>query len=278
MDNIDGLWGALQESIETSLARMAEYLPMLLAAIAVMLVGWVAARLIRAVILRSGAALSRGLQRLGWPVGSTRLRLSGGSLVLAASLVYWILILLFAAAAARVAGLEAFSVWLDELVSYVPTLIAGLLIGLVGYLLSSLVRDVVTATLVSVGRRETDLVGVTAQAAVLLTAVVIGLDQIGIDVTFLIILVSVALGGVLLSVAVAFGLGARDFVGNLIAARQVRGTFEPGCRARLGDIEGRVLDVNATTVVLASAEGRVFVPAALFQTRAAAILSEETDD
>jgi small-conductance mechanosensitive channel len=278
MENALLWWQAFQESLAASLTSIVQYLPSLGAALVVMLVGWIAARVLQALLLRSGRALNALLERLGRPVNSTRLRLSRRVLTLTGNFAFWVVILLFAAAAARVAGLEAFTGWLDRVVDYLPTLIAGVLIAIAGYLLSTLVRDVVGTALASTRAERIEYLALAAQAAVFVTALVIGLDQIGIDVTFLIILVAVLVGGCLLSVALAFGIGARDFVGNLIAASQVQRTLEPGDRARIGGIEGRVLEITSTAVVLLNEQGRLSIPAAIFQRETAAVLSGDTDE
>lgn len=278
MDNLSRWWDGFEQALAASIVSAGNYLPIAGAAIAVMLVGWIAARLVRVVLMRSGGALNRVIERFGRPVTATRSKFSRRLVVLIANLAFWIVILVAAAVAARVAGLEAFSVWLGRLVEYLPTLAAGILITLAGYLLSTLVRDIVSTAFVSVGSRENEIAGIATQIAVFVTALVIGLDQIGIDVTFLIILVAVLVGGALLSMALAFGFGARDFVGNLIAARQVHMVLELGDRARVGDIEGRVVEVTPTAVIIANDSGRVVVPAAVFQKQAATILAGDADE
>lgn len=278
MDNLRDWWEAFQEALVSSLTGFGASLPGIIAAIGIMLVGWLLARVLRALILRSGGALNRAIDRFGRPMTPARLRVSNRLVSLAAKFLFWVAVLIFAAVAARVAGLDAFSVWLDRVLDYMPTLIAGVLIAFVGYLLSTLVRDAVTTTLVSIGSNEGELAGIVAQAAVFLTAFVIGLDQIGIDVTFLIILSAVLLGGALLGLALAFGFGARDFVSNLIAAHQLRGTLEPGDRAHVGGVEGRILEITSTSIVLIGEKGRFLVPAANFQTHIASIVSSDVDE
>jgi Mechanosensitive ion channel, conserved TM helix len=278
VDNLTQWWAAFERALSASLVAFGEYLPTVVAALAVMLVGWIAARLLRAMLLRSGGALNSVIARIGRPMTASGAALSRRLVMLSANLSFWIVILVSAAIAARVAGLDAFSVWLDRLVDYLPTLVAGVLIALAGYLLSALVRDVVSTALVSIGSRENELAGLAAQVTVFVTALVIGLDQIGIDVTFLIILVAVLVGGALLSMAFAFGFGARDFVSNLIAAKQIQGLLEPGVYARVGDVEGRVLEVTPTAIIIVNDSGRVLVPAGLLQRQAAAILSSEGDE
>lgn len=278
MDNLRVWWESFEESLSASMTSIGAYLPTLAAAIAVMIAGWLVAKLSRAVLLRSGGAFNRVLRRFERSASTGKLQLSRRLVALTANFVFWVIVLLFAAGAARVAGLDAFSVWLDRVIDYLPTLVAGLLIAFAGYLLSSLVRDIVAATLASTGSREHEFAGLAAQAVVFITALVIGLDQIGIDVTFLISLASVVIAGILLSFAIAFGLGARDFVGNLIAARQLSGAIAVGDYARCGEAEGRVLEVTATMVVLVNERGRVLVPAAHLQSHTSEILLGQSDE
>lgn len=278
MENIRDWWEAFQEGLISWLAGVGASLPGIGAAIGIMLVGWLIARVLRTIVLRSGGALNRVIERFSHPMTPARLRISNRLVSLAAKFLFWVALLIFAAVAARTAGLDAFSVWLDRVLDYLPTLIAGLLIAFVGYLLSTLVRDAVTTTLASIGSDDGELAGIAAQTAVFLTAFVIGLDQIGIDVTFLIILSAVLLGGALLGLALAFGIGARDFVGNLIAAQQLRGTLETGDRANIGGVEGRILEINATSIVLIGEKGRFLVPASSFQKHIASIVSGDVDE
>lgn len=268
----------VRQSLTESLASVGEYLPLLLAAMVVMAVGWVVARLLRVGLIRLGGSLNRVLARFGRRASSRGLALSTRVITLLGNVAFWVAILVSAALAARVARLDAFSRWLDRIVEYVPTLIAGGLIALAGYLLSTLVRDAVTAALASPGSEQRRVPALAAQSAVFVTAIVIGLDQIGIDVTFLIILVAVLVGGALIAMALAFGFGARDFVGNLIAAHQARQSLEPGDRVRIGEIEGRVLEITPTGVVLVSDRGRLLVPASLFQQQVAILETEGEDD
>ncbi|MDX1562941.1 MAG: mechanosensitive ion channel, partial [Gammaproteobacteria bacterium] len=191
---------------------------------------------------------------------------------------FWIAILVSAEFAARVARLDTFSDWLDRIVEYVPTLLAGGLIAIAGYLLSTLVRDAVAATVASPGSDQGRLLALTAQGAVFVTAIVIGLDQIGVDVTFLITLVSIVVGGALIAMALAFGLGARDLVSNLIASHYARQTVAAGDLVRIGDIEGRVVEITPTAVIVMTSSGRSAVPSKLLQQQVVAFKHADGDD
>ena len=135
----------------------------------------------------------------------------------------------------------------------------------------------VIRTLDSAGVEQRALIGRLAQLATFLAAVVIGIDQIGIDVSFVTTIIAVVLGVVLAGFSLAFGLGARQLVANLIAADTLRRSFRIGHRARIDGVEGEILELTSTSVVIATAEGRAIVPASRFAAETAVILMPGPD-
>jgi small-conductance mechanosensitive channel len=278
MGNFLEWWEAVRQSLADALNGVGAYLPLLLAAFLVMLAGWLVAKLLRAAVRRLCSVLSHFLSRFGQRPGSQGLGLSSRVISLLGNIAFWVAILVSAAIAARVARLEAFSTWLGRIVEYLPTLIAGGLISLAGYLLSTLVRDAVAAALASPGSDQHRVPALIAQGAVFITAIVVGLDQVGVDVTFLITLAAVLVGGALIAMALAFGFGARDFVANVIAAHHIRRTLEPGDYTRVGEVEGRILEITPTSVILLAERGRVLVPAKLFQEQITQLAAADDDE
>jgi hypothetical protein len=278
MESVTAWLNDFRTTVLDGLEAFAGYLPYLLGAVTLFVIGWLVARLLRALFMRVGAGLNKLLDRVVQPLGARRLTLAQPIITLIGNVIFWVVVLIFAATAARVGRLDAFTAWLDRIVTYLPTLLAGGLIALAGYLVSTLIRDVVSATVASTGSGQADLFGFIAQSAVFLSAVVIGLDQIGIDVTLLITLLGIVVGGSLLGIVFAFGFGARTFVGNLIAAQQLRQILEPGTVVRVADEEGQVLEITPTSIVLVGAKGRLMVPAKVFQEQTTLIVADHEDE
>lgn len=258
--------------------QFIEFIPNLVGALLLVLAGWIVARLLRSAGAKLAVWFNGFVDRSFGRERAPYLRLSTASVTLIGNVTFWVIILLFITAATRVLGLTAFSDWLDQVVGYLPTLLAGGLIILVGVVISTLVRDLTAATVASAGVAYSDLFGRGAQAVVLVTALIIGINQIGIDVTLLVTLVSILFAAVCISFALAFALGARTFVGNLIGAHYLQQYYHPGQLARLGDIEGEVLELTPTSVILASERGRVTVPAKIFNESATLLLSKGRTD
>ena len=196
----------------------------------------------------AAAAGRRGLERLQPRFPPARI---------AGEIVFWFVILFTITGASSVLGLDAFVAWLLQIAAYLPILLAGMLITLAGVIISALTRDVMAAAAHKAG---------IAQAAILLTAVAVGIDQIGVDISFISVV----------GVALAFGVGARDYMGNIIAGRQLRGLYRVGNRLRIRDIEETVAELTTTKVVLVSERGRFMIPALLFE-QEVALVAEHGD-
>ncbi len=254
------------------------HLPQLLGALALVLIGWLIARWLRTLTRALGLRLNRGLDRVLRMDRVQRIRLSPALVRLLSNLVFWIVVLGFVTAAARVADFETLSGWLERVIAYLPQLFIGALIIVAGYLIGAIVRDLVFDALDSAGVAQRALIGRLAQAATFLAAIVIGIDQISVDVTFVTTMIAIVLGVVLAGFSLAFGLGARHVVANLIASHALQRQFRVGHRARIGGVEGEILEFTPTGVVLATSEGRVTVPAALFDEEPSVLLSPDTHD
>jgi hypothetical protein len=200
--------------------------------------------------------------RMGLSSGLSRERIARSSAMVGA-LVFWMVLLLFVTAATQVLGLQAFADWLTKLLDYLPTFAAGLLILAVGWLLSSFFADLAEAAATRLEPGQRVMLARIVRVTTLIGAMLIGADQIGIRITFLAIFaaaVAFTIGG---GVAIAVGFGAREHIANLIAAHHWRYAFALGQVLRVGEREGRLLEMTATGIVLETAEGRVVLPARL---------------
>jgi len=278
MDIYESLRASLANAFSQLGAQLAEHAPKLLGALLLLLVGWLIARLLRGLAVKLMHVLELVLHRL-WrgPAGRASV-LPSASVEMVGTILFWVVIVFFAAAAAHVLGLEAFSSWLQDLMAYLPTLVAGLLIILAGVLLSGLARDLTVAALAALPDSQRLQLGRIVQGAVLVTAIVMGADQIGIEITFLVVLAAVTTSAIIGGVALALSLGARTYVANLIGAHYLRHAFEPGQRVRIGTTEGRILELTAVSVVLETDQGRANIPAKVYNEETIVLLSEKGAD
>jgi flagellar biosynthesis protein FliQ len=141
---------------------------------------------------------------------------SGDFTDLLAVLFYWIVILAALVMGFNLLGLSYITDLLSEVLRFVPKLLVALLIIAFGAYFAKFVGSVVTAYCRNISLQDADLMGGVTRYAILTFVILVALDQINVggDIvrqTFLILL-----AGVVFALALAFGLGARDWAADLL--------------------------------------------------------------
>jgi hypothetical protein len=276
MNQLRSLGDALAIVGSTLLERFVVFVPSVIGAVLLLLAGWVLARVLRVLATRAAMLLDTLLARVGGPAGAERLRMGRAAGMLGTG-VFWVVLLFFATAATQVLGLQTFTDWLARLIDYLPTLAAGVLIVVVGYVVSRVVGDVVRATATRLDAAQRSVLARLTQVSILVGAVLVGADQIGIRITFLAIFAGAAAAAVVVGLAIAVGLGARDHIANLIGAHHLRQVFSVGQTVRVAGHQGRILEVTTEALILDTVEGRVTLPGRVYSEQPITVITHRTD-
>ncbi|MDZ7735572.1 MAG: mechanosensitive ion channel [Gammaproteobacteria bacterium] len=265
----------MTESFDNFVRTLGNYIPSLLGAVVLLLVGIGLAWVLRWLILRLGSGIDRLYHRFGlgsnlslrWPVS----RIISG-------IVFWLTILFFAAAAAEVLSLPGLTEWLNKLIAFLPAVLVTLLIIVVGILLGDYVRDYVRVSAASIGLEQTELLAALARLIILIIAVILAFQHLGLDVGVVEQIMVIAVAAFFAAIALSFGLGASLTVTNIISTHYVRKLYRIGQRIRINDTEGSILEITPTAVILDTAEGRIVIPSKSFNENASILLDEDTND
>jgi hypothetical protein len=206
------------EPVRVFLAQLGELLPRLGLALIVLFAGWLIAKMVR-------FAVARSLRAVNFHVVSERAGVDGflrdggmgvGMTEILAGLVYWLVILAALVMGFNLLGLAYITDLLTRVLLFVPQVIVAVLIIAFGAYFARFVGGAVAAYCRSVRFQDADALGALARYAILIFVVLIALDQvhIGGDIirqTFLIVL-----AGVVFALALAFGLGGRDWAAQFL--------------------------------------------------------------
>lgn len=271
---LDTVSRSLMEMLNTVLA----WLPQILAAVVVLVLGWVLARLLRRLVVRLAEGLDHLWNRLAHTPGLKGLQGAHPPTRLLGLLVFWLVLIFFFAVAAHILELEFITEWLGLGLGYLPVILLSVLIVAIGVFLASVCRRLVESAMFSAGVAQARLLAQVMQGAIIVLIVVLALAQLGIDVSFLAIVFGITLAAVLGAIALAFGIGARDYVADVLAAHQLRRRYHTGDMIRVLDVEGRLLSITTTMVILDSAQGEVSLPANLFSRHLSMRVGTVADD
>jgi small-conductance mechanosensitive channel len=252
------------------------YLPVLLGAAALVLAGWLLGRLLHRLTVRYGGRLHWLAHSRAVEGALSRVGVERPLVELLGRILFWVVFLTFLTAATEMLGLPVVATWLRALADHLPNVVLGILIVLAGVLVGALARDAIASGAGAAGVVYGQLLGRMAQLAIVLIAAVTAVDQIGIDSKFVTLTITVVIAAVAGAAALAVGLGARTAVSNIIAAHYVQQAYRIGQTVRVGAVEGRIVDITTTAVVLDGLDGRVFVPANAFSESVSVLLTRES--
>ncbi len=192
--------------VEGTIVSIVTFLPKLVGAIIVLLIGWfvglATARFVRAVADRidlDRAVLETPIGRI---LGGTEQSVSRAFGTLAKWFVYAVAIL----AASNVLAIPLLSQWIATAVSYLPAFVAGLFVIVFGFVIADFIGDAIQRTRAATQTAYTAWFAAGARLFLYFTAIVIGLDTMGIDVEILLVFANAFAWGLAAAIAIGIGL------------------------------------------------------------------------
>lgn len=211
-------WGdVIVASLQEVWTSLAMFVPSLIGAVLVFLVGWIVAEALGKVVeqivrsLRVDTLLhkldvSRVVERAGW-------KLNAGAFV--GWLVKWALVISFLLASANILGLTAVSDFLKAVLLYVPNVVVASLILIIAALVADVVERVVRGSVEAAGYRGS-LVGIVVRWSIWIFAFLIVLPQLGIATALIQTIVTGFVAALAIAFGLSFGLGGKDMASSIL--------------------------------------------------------------
>ena len=207
-------WGdVLLASFQGLWTGVVAFVPQLVVALVIFIVGWVIAVALENVVEQIFKALrvDRALQGLGVedPLARAGFRLDSGKFV--GMLVKWFFILVFLVAAVDVLGLREVNVFLAQIVLvYLPNVIVAAIILVAAAVLADATRRVVVGSAKAAHLPSAGFLGGVAKWAIWIFAILAAMYQLGIAGAFVQTLFTGFIAALSLAVGLSFGLGGKD--------------------------------------------------------------------
>jgi hypothetical protein len=157
-----------------------------------------------------------------------------------AKLIFWLVMLVVILLASTALGLESINQMFGTMLSFIPTLIAGIVIVILGMIVGEFVRGLILASAGQVSGVPT--LAKLAKSAVVVISIFMALQQVGVAEDIVTSAFTLILGAVALGVGLAFGLGNRELAGEITRRwyeegqrRDRRKTDRPGVNTPPGD-------------------------------------------
>ena len=164
---------------------------------------------------------------------------------------------------------------MESILKYSPNVLAAIVIISVAIIFGKFIAGAISSLGEQIGLDHANTLGRIAQYLILLTAIIIAIDQIGFEVMFLVNILNIILACSLLAAALAFGLGARTSVSNILASFYVRKRYKVGDIVKIGEIEGRIIKIDTTLVVMETETGQFSIPAKEFNENKSCLIKKK---
>ncbi|MCA9503053.1 MAG: mechanosensitive ion channel [Myxococcota bacterium] len=238
-----------------------EFLPKLVGAGFVLLLGWLFARLVRAILVRSiQVSLDGLLERSGLLEALERASISAQPSAIVGTVVYWLLLIGVVMGAAEILGLTAVSAAITRIFGYIPSVLSAALILAAGVFLARFIGNVVTSGATAANISYARGLGAVAQTSIVVMVVVVTLEQLGVDTQILITVITVTVAAITAGMGLAFALGARDIVTSILAGHYLRQTLPEGEPVEVDGRRGVVEQIGPIATTFRDGTERWTVP------------------
>jgi small-conductance mechanosensitive channel len=273
------MYFATSNILETAGEELGSFLPRLVGAIVLLIIGLLVAKLIGVILRRALEAadvdetsarlgVDGHLSRAGLPASLSRV--IGAAVRIALSLV-----VIFAALS--LLGLQFLSESLNAAVLAIPKVLIAAALVLIGLVLGGIARQRVERLTFQLDLPVS--LGQVAQILVVSIFAITAAAQIAVSTAILLVLVAIVLAGAMSMLAIAFGLGGQGVARELSAGRHARGVFAVGDEISVAGVRGTVLAVETMATVLRTAEAeKVRVPNRLLVEELVTVHESSADD
>ncbi|HEX4104579.1 MAG TPA: hypothetical protein VHZ04_03880 [Candidatus Paceibacterota bacterium] len=205
-------------SLEAVWVQFANFIPNLVGAIIVLIIGLIVAAGLGALVEKIFDALHLDgfLEKLALKPYFDRAGLKLRAAYFLGRLVYWFIVIAFLLAAADSLGLYALSSFLGAVLAYLPNVIAAVLILLAAVVLGNFLRRVVMASVMSAKLHAAHFLGTLTWWSIVVFGFLAALTQLNIAVAIIQSIITGFIAMLALAGGLAFGLGGKDYANHLL--------------------------------------------------------------
>lgn len=205
-------------------ASIVDFLPMLLAAVIVFVIGWFISigigKLVSEVLRKLG--FNNIFKKTGWENAFKRADMEVDPAQFIGVITKWIFVIIFLMIASDIIGWSSFSVLLGQIIVWIPNLIVAIVILVVAIVLADILEKIVRATVDRMGVASANFLGSLTKWVIYIVAILAILSQLNVASTIVNSIIFGIVATFVLAVGLAFGLGGRDEASRILKMARER--------------------------------------------------------
>lgn len=200
------------------LSQVGQKIPSIAGALLVLIVGWLIAKAIRVVATKALKTVRFDIA--AGKAGISNTLVKGGIKHTPAEmigvLVYWLAMLIVFATAINTLGLEIVAEMFNQILLYIPNVIAAIFVLVLGMFLASFVAGIVRTAVSNAGVTQAKMLGDITQYTIVIFTAVMALGQLRVEIEIVELVIGYLVAGICLAFGLAFGLGCKEIAGDFM--------------------------------------------------------------
>ncbi|WP_020597100.1 mechanosensitive ion channel family protein [Spirosoma panaciterrae] len=262
MNQLPELTDIIRNTFQTLINQFVEFVPRLLGAIVILLIGIGFARLVAMIVRRILGKV--GFDKIGNRLNEisiikqlkTEIKLSE----IIAKVLYYFILLVFIKASTEKLGVGAITEMVSSLINFIPKLIAAAIMLQVGVLIADALRGAVINVCQSFNIASGRLLSMIVFIFFLIVTVISALGQAGINTELLESSFNLIIGGVIFAFAIGYGIASRDLMANIISSFYTKNKYKEGQIIQIDDAKGEIIKVDTLSLTLRTGQTTTVIP------------------
>ncbi|HNE29224.1 MAG TPA: mechanosensitive ion channel [Saprospiraceae bacterium] len=243
-------------------AQFSAAFPKMVAALSVLLVGWLISKLLRRVL--RGVLERIGIDRLAERLNDIDIVQRSGMTIrpsgMISSAVYYVLMLFFVIAATDLLGVAAITQLVTDVINYLPSLFTAAIVFLLGIFVADMVRSIALTALKSLGIPSASMIASAVFYFLFITVSVSALAQARVNTDFIANNLTMIIAAAAGAFALGYGLAARHLVANYLASHYNRDKVRVGYDVTIDGVRGKVVLIDSTSMILQTNDRAIIIP------------------
>ncbi|MBN8824719.1 MULTISPECIES: mechanosensitive ion channel domain-containing protein [unclassified Spirosoma] len=262
MNQLPELTEIIRNTFQTLINQFVEFVPRLLGAFVILLIGIGFARLVAMIVRRVLGKV--GFDKIGNRLNEisiikqlkTEIKLSE----IIAKVLYYFILLVFIKASTEKLGVGAITEMVSSLINFIPKLIAAAIMLQVGVLIADALRAAVINVCQSFNIASGRLLSMIVFIFFLIVTVISALGQAGINTELLESSFNLIIGGVIFAFAIGYGIASRDLMANIISSFYTKNKYKEGQVIQIDDAKGEIIKVDTLSLTLRTGQTTTVIP------------------
>ncbi len=261
--SISGFYNEVQTALMEMLNDFAQFLPKLLLALVLLIIGYVIAKVLSKLvrIIFDKLGVNNLLEKSGFTSQLLRAGIKASPGVFAATLTFWLTMLFVIKIAAQSASIQDISDIIIAIISFMPNALTAALIMLFGFIVADVIKNAVFNALDQMGLEYARTLSKVIFGFIFILILTVALSKINIQTELLNATVQIMLGALALALAIALGLGLKRMAGSIVSGVYSRDIYKIGTEL---EFEGETMTISGigpvTTKLKRQDGGFVIIP------------------